>query len=148
MPVSIQSFSFGSINRMKPPIDSGCLYSSSITVKLKMQICVIDDVLIRSAQKALFSVDVSFRCELQKTSKKLRSSPKVRFFSSTMASACFCKLPLLVKHCYISFKQLIEIKNIRGQLSTSSGVKFDSDRWRTWMWRPATPPAGVGPQQR
>lgn len=39
--VSIQSFSFSvwcSINRTKPQIDSGCLWNSSITVKLKMQI--------------------------------------------------------------------------------------------------------------
>lgn len=74
-------------------------------------------------QKVLFSDNVSFRCELPKTSKKVAFiTPKVRFFSSTMASACFFQLPLLVKHCYISFKQLMELKNTRGQLSTSSGV--------------------------
>lgn len=41
-----------------------------------MQICVTDEVLKRNAQKALFSVDVSFRCELQKMSKKAAFIPQ------------------------------------------------------------------------
>lgn len=128
MPVSIKSFSFSvwaSINTMKPQIDSRCLCNSSSTVKLKMQICVMDDVITHNAQKALFSDNVSFRCEFQKTSKKVAFiTPKVRFFSSTTVSACFFKPPLLVKHCYCSFKQFMELKNTWGQLSTSSGVNW------------------------
>lgn len=53
-----------------------------------MRIFLLDRVLIRNARKALFSVDVSFRGELQKTSKKSCLHAPKWLFSSTMASAC------------------------------------------------------------